>query len=75
MLSKRDFGCKAIIYTPKINSQLRLDLTKHNEQYPSIEIKELKTAHDRFIIDNKKLFHIGASLKALGKKPVVSTCR
>lgn len=69
MLSKRKSGCKAIIYTPKINAQLRLDLAKHNEQYPSIEIKELKTAHDRFIIiDNKELFHIGASLKDLGKK-------
>lgn len=69
MLSKRNFGCKAIVYTQKINAQLRLDLAKHNEQYPSIEIKELKTAHDRFIIiDNKELFHIGASLKDLGKK-------
>jgi len=46
-----------------------LDLSKHNEQYPKIEIKELKTTHDRFIvIDEKELFHIGASLKDLGKK-------
>jgi hypothetical protein len=69
MLSKRHHKCKAIIYTSKINNQLQLDLTKHNEQYPKIEIKELKTAHDRFIvIDEKELFHIGASLKDLGKK-------
>lgn len=58
MLSKRKVNCNAIIYTPKIN-----------EQYPRIEIKTLKTAHDRFLIlDEKELFHIGASLKDLGKK-------
>lgn len=69
MLSKRKVNCNAIIYTPKINEQLKLDLEKHNEQYPRIEIKTLKTAHDRFLIlDEKELFHIGASLKDLGKK-------
>ena len=69
MLSKRNPTCKAIIYTPKINAQLQLDLAKHNEQYPTIEIKTLKSAHDRFLIlDEKELFHIGASLKDLGKK-------
>jgi len=69
MMSKRNANCKAIIYTPKINAQLQLDLVKHNEQYPKIEIKTLKTAHDRFLIlDEKELFHIGASLKDLGKK-------
>ncbi len=48
---------------------MQLDLAKHNEQYPTIEIKMLKTAHDRFLIlDEKELFHIGASLKDLGKK-------
>lgn len=69
MLSKRNPSCKAIIYTPKINAQLQLDLAKHNGQYSRIEIKILKTAHDRFLIlDEKELFHIGASLKDLGKK-------
>ena len=69
MLSKRNPTCKAIIYTPKINAQLQLDLAKHNEQYPTIEIKTLKTAHDRFLIlDERELYHIGASLKDLGKK-------
>ncbi len=69
MLSKRNSTCKATIYTYRISAQLQLDLTKHNHQYPSVEIKELKTSHDRFlIIDNKDLYHIGASLKDLGKK-------
>jgi hypothetical protein len=69
MLSKRNPNCKAIIYTSKISAQLQLDLAKHNEQYPTIDIKQLKTSHDRFlIIDEKELFHLGASLKDLGKK-------
>ena len=46
-----------------------MDLEKYNQQYPAIELKELKTAHDRFlIIDQKELYHIGASLKDLGKR-------
>ena len=69
MLSKRKVTCKAIIYTQKINALLKLDLAKHNEQYPKIEIFQFKSAHDRFlIIDEKELYHIGASLKDLGKK-------
>jgi hypothetical protein len=69
MLSKRNPACKAIIYTSKVNPQLQLDLAKHNEQYPTIKIKQLKTSHDRFLIlDEKELYHIGASLKDLGKK-------
>ena len=48
---------------------MQLDLAKHNQQYPSIEIKTLKMAHDRFLIlDRKELYHIGASLKDLGKR-------
>jgi hypothetical protein len=69
MLSKRGSNCQALIYTQKINDRIQLDLAKHNEQYPSIEIKILKTTHDRFlIIDSTALYHIGASLKDLGKK-------
>lgn len=46
-----------------------MDLKKYNEQYPDIEIKELKQSHDRFLIlDNNIIYHIGASLKDLGKK-------
>jgi hypothetical protein len=69
IVSKRKQECKAIIYTKKITKQLELDLEKQNEQYPKIEIKTLKTVHDRFLIlDQKELYHIGASIKDLGKK-------
>lgn len=69
MLSKRNPNCKGVIYTHKITPQLMLDLYKHNEQYPCIQIKELRTSHDRFlVIDKTELYHIGASLKDLGKK-------
>jgi len=69
MLSKRNPDCIATIYTQKVTAQLQLDLAKHNAQYPEIEITTLKTAHDRFLIlDSKEVYHIGASLKDLGKK-------
>ncbi len=69
MLSKRKQNIKAAIYTSNITKQLKLDIEKHNSQYPKITIKTYKQSHDRFlIIDNKELFHIGASLKDLGKK-------
>jgi hypothetical protein len=68
-LSKRATNVEAILYTQKITAQLQLDLAKHNEQYPGIQIKTLKTAHDRFLIlDRKELYHIGASLKDLGRR-------
>ncbi len=69
MLSKRNSGVSATIYTHKINAQLQLDLNKHNDQYPPIEARTYKSSHDRFlIIDNTEVYHIGASLKDLGKK-------
>ncbi len=69
LLSKRDNSCKVMIYTKILSKQLQLDLKKHNAQYPPIEIKTFKEAHDRFlIIDDKTVYHIGASLKDLGKK-------
>ncbi|MGZ5207948.1 MAG: ORF6N domain-containing protein [Sulfuricurvum sp.] len=69
LLSKRADGCKAFIYTKTITSQLSLDLKKHNDQYPSIEIKEFASSHDRFLIlDDNEIYHVGASLKDLGKK-------
>jgi hypothetical protein len=69
MLSKRNPKCNATIYTQKLTAQLQLDLAKYNEQYPRIDIKTLKTSHDRFLIlDRKEVYHIGASLKDLGKK-------
>ena len=67
-LSKRAENVKAIIYT-KSTRVLQLDLERHNSQYPHIQIKELRDSHDRFlIIDQKELYHVGASLKDLGKK-------
>jgi len=69
LLSKRASTCKATIYTKTISKQLQLDLKKHNEQYLHVEIKKFNASHDRFlIIDEKKVYHIGASLKDLGKK-------
>lgn len=69
LFTKRKEGVRCVCYTPAINKSLRLDLDKHNNQYPIIEVSEMKTAHDRFlIIDEKELYHIGASLKDLGKK-------
>ncbi len=57
------------IFTKNINKQLKLDLKKYNSQYKPIEIKRFEKSHDRFlIIDNKEIYHFGASLKDLGKK-------
>ena len=68
-LSKRNKKVSCTIYTEKITEQLKLDVEKHNAQYPSIEIRILKNAHDRFLIlDEKELYHLGASLKDLGKR-------
>jgi hypothetical protein len=69
MLSKRNQGVTAKIYTSQITPQLRQDLAKHHSQYPPIQIVKHTTSHDRFlIIDDTKVYHIGASLKDLGKK-------
>ena len=60
---------KVTIYTKTITKQLKLDFQKYNLQYKNIEIKEFKNSHDRFlIIDDSDVYHIGASLKDLGKK-------
>ena len=68
MLSKRSAGVKATIYTKQITPQLQLDLTRYNSQYPQIDIRTCSQSHDRFlIIDNADVYHIGASLKDLGK--------
>ncbi len=69
MLDKRKDGVLATIYTEKINKQLQLDIELHDSQYPAIDVKTVKNCHDRFvIIDDDDVFHIGASLKDLGKK-------
>ena len=69
MLSKRQPRVTATIYTQRITSQLRLDLDRHNDQYPPIDVRTCKFSHDRFlIVDETDVYHIGASLKDLGKK-------
>ena len=69
MFTKRLDGVSVTIYTNKISKDLALDLKKYNQQYPSIEVKVFQEAHDRFlIIDGQSIYHIGASLKDLGKK-------
>lgn len=69
MLSKRNTGVTAEVFTRNINRQLQLDLERHNSQYPPIDIRTYRQCHDRFlIIDNTEVYHIGASLKDLGRK-------
>ncbi len=69
LLSKRKKKVKAIIHTQKITKQFKLDIEKHNSQYDEIEVYEFLKSHDRFlIIDEQTVYHIGASLKDLGKK-------
>ena len=69
MLSKRQPGVTATIYTQRITPQFRLDLDRHNDQYPPVDVRTCKFSHDRFlIVDETDVYHIGASLKDLGKK-------
>lgn len=69
LLSKRKEGVECLILTKAIGKQLQLDLDKHKAQYPPIAVKVLDKAHDRFLIlDKQEIYHIGASLKDLGKR-------
>lgn len=69
LLTKRNPHVTATIYTAQISKQLLLDLQHHNAQYEPITINQFKQSHDRFLlIDDKDIYHIGASLKDLGKK-------
>lgn len=69
LLSKREKNVKAEIITKALSEHFKLDLKKFNEQYPAVEIKIFTGSHDRFIIiDRETVYHIGASLKDLGKK-------
>ena len=68
MLDKRKDTVLATIYTSQISKQLQLDITKHNEQYPPIEINIFRKSHDRFLIIDDAVYLIGASIKDLGKK-------
>ncbi len=69
LLSKRNSSVEATIYTATISMQLKLDIKRFNAQYEKVEVKMFTKSHDRFlIIDNSTVYHIGASLKDLGKK-------
>jgi hypothetical protein len=68
ILNKRSPSVKATIYTNKITDEFKLDIERHNAQYPPVEIHIFNKAHDRFLIIDDKVYHIGASLKDLGKK-------
>ncbi|HHW7507457.1 TPA: ORF6N domain-containing protein [Mannheimia haemolytica] len=69
LFTKRSHNVSVTIYTKQISKQLALDLEKYNSQYAHIDVKIFDKSHDRFlIIDKKELYHIGASLKDLGKK-------
>ena len=68
LLSKREAGVEAVVYTGKISKQLQLDIDKHNAQYPPVEVRTFSKAHDRFLIIDEKVYLIGASIKDLGKK-------
>lgn len=67
-LSKRETGVSAKIIAKSVSSQFQLDLNRHNNQYPPIQIEERNGIHDRFLIIDDTVYHIGASLKDLGKK-------
>ena len=68
LLDKRADKVTATIYTQNISHQLQLDLIRHNAQYAPIEIKTFNKSHDRFLLIDDEVYHIGASLKDLGKK-------
>ncbi|MBQ8153738.1 MAG: virulence RhuM family protein [Prevotella sp.] len=68
LLDKRQDGVMAIVYTKSVNDQLQLDITRHNEQYATIEVRQFNKAHDRFLLIDDEVYHIGASIKDLGKK-------
>lgn len=68
LLDKRPTGVSATIYTQQINAQLQLDINRHNTQYPAIAVNIFKRSHDRFLCIDNDVYHIGASIKDLGKK-------
>lgn len=68
MLDKRPAGVSASIYTQKISRQLSLDIAKHDAQYPPIPVQVFSKSHDRFLIIDNRVYHVGASIKDLGKK-------
>lgn len=68
LLSKRNPEVEATIFTARIDKALQLDIQRHNAEYPPVTVKEYRQSHDRFLIIDADVYHIGASLKDLGKK-------
>lgn len=68
LLDKRSSGVLATIYTKRIDRQLQLDIERHNDQYAPIDVRQAQRIHDRFIVIDDTLYHIGASIKDLGMK-------
>lgn len=68
LLDKRSRGVLATIYTKRIDRQLRLDIERHNDQYAPIDVRQAPHIHDRFMVIDNTLYHIGASIKDLGMK-------
>jgi len=68
LLAKRNAEVEVQLLTKNISRQLAQDIAKFNAQYPEIEARKFKLAHDRFLIIDDAIYHIGASLKDLGKK-------
>ena len=68
LLDKREDGVSAVIYTQQINRQFQLDIDRHNVQYPPINVETFRLSHDRFLCIDDDVYHIGASIKDLGKK-------
>ena len=74
ILSKRADKVTATIYTKKPTAQLQLDIQKHNAQYPPISVIEFDRSHDRFLCIDDTVYHLGASIKDLGKKWFAFNC-
>ncbi len=68
LLDKRGKGVSAVIYTQLISRQLQLDIDRHNAQYAQIDVETFRWSHDRFLCIDDDVYHIGASIKDLGKK-------
>ena len=74
ILSKRADKVAATIYTKKTTAQLQLDIQKHNAQYPPISVVEFNRSHDRLLCIDDTVYHLGASIKDLGKKWFAFNC-
>ena len=68
LLDKRENGVSAVIYTQQISRQFQLDIERHNAQYAPIDVETFRLSHDRFLCIDDDVYHIGASIKDLGKK-------